>query len=324
LEPYFQNHSFKKANKREVILIVDDETSNRLLLNTYLKSAGYEVIVAKSGEEAIEMIRFDPPSAVILDVMLPKMNGFEVCKYLKESRETYFIPVILVTALRGNDERLKGSEVGADDFIAKPFNRIELLTRIKSLLRIKRLHETLHQKVDELEKTQKKLKQMAVTDGLTGLHNYRAFRNQLHMECSRSDRFGLPFSLLMLDIDHFKKYNDSFGHPNGDKVLRRFARLLYDNIREVDFLARYGGEEFVLILPGTDKNSAVTVSEKLRNLVEHCPFPHEKKSYAGRITMSAGIASYPLDTKDEDELIQLSDQALYKAKKNGRNCTATA
>jgi diguanylate cyclase (GGDEF)-like protein len=165
---------------------------------------------------------------------------------------------------------------------------------------------------------------MAVTDGLTGLHNYRSFRNQLHMECSRSDRFGLPFSLLMVDIDHFKKYNDSFGHPNGDKVLRRFARLLYESIREVDFLARYGGEEFVLILPGTDKNSAVTVSEKLRNLVERFPFPHEKKSYAGRITMSAGIASYPLDTKDEDELILLSDKALYKAKKNGRNCTASA
>ena len=120
------NHSLKKTNKREVILIVDDETSNRLLLHTYLKSAEYEVTIAKSGEEAIEMIRFDPPSAIILDVMLPKMNGFEVCKHLKQSRETYFIPVILVTALRGNDERIKGSEVVADDFIAKPLNRIEL------------------------------------------------------------------------------------------------------------------------------------------------------------------------------------------------------
>jgi diguanylate cyclase (GGDEF)-like protein len=318
------NPSEKKTGKRESILIVDDETSNRLLLSTYLKSAGYEVKIAKSGEEALSVVAFDPPSIVILDVLLPKMNGFEVCRQLKSSKTTYFIPVILVTALRGNEERIKGSEVGADDFIAKPFNRIELYTRIKSLLRIKRLHETLAQKVDELEKTQKKLKQMAVTDGLTGLHNYRAFRNQLHMECSRANRFELPFSLLMLDIDHFKKYNDFFGHPSGDKVLRKFARLLHENIREVDFLARYGGEEFVLILPGTEKNSAVLASEKLRKLVEAYPFSNENKARAYRITMSVGIASYPLDTRDEEELIQLSDKALYKAKKNGRNCTAIA
>ena len=179
----------------------------------------------------------------------------------------------------------------------------------------------LEQKIEELEKTKAKLRRLAVTDGLTGLFNYRAFRRQLHLEISRSDRFNLPVALLMMDIDHFKVYNDQFGHLNGDRVLKRFAKLLFENIRDVDCLTRYGGEEFALILPGTDKKSAKIVAEKLRRLVERSPFPMEKKLPKGRVTMSVGVASYPQDTKDEEAFIRLSDKALYKAKKKGRNRT---
>lgn len=307
--------------KQDFILIVEDETNNRYLLKTYLTSDGHAVKMAKSGEEALEMVAEEPPSVIILDILLPKMNGFEVCRRLKHSVNTSFIPIILVTALRGNKERIEGIEAGADDFINKPFNRVELLTRIKSLLRIKALNDALEQKVEELEKAKATLRKLAVTDGLTGLFNYRAFKRQLHLEISRSRRFGLPVSLLMMDIDHFKVYNDRFGHPNGDRVLKLFARLLYENVRDVDCLSRYGGEEFVLILPGTDKKSARIVAEKLRKLVEQFSFPLEKKLPEERVTMSVGVASYPQDTQDEEELIRSTDKALYKAKNTGRNRT---
>jgi len=311
----------QQAEKKDDILIVEDETNIRYLLETYLTSEGYGVRVARNGEEALKMVADNPPSAIILDILLPGMDGYEVCRRLKNSKSTDFIPIIMVTALRGNQERIQGTEAGADDFISKPLNRVELLTRIKSLLRIKRLHEALEQKIKELEIAETKLRKLAVTDGLTGLFNYRAFRQQLHLEVSRSQRFGLPVSLLMMDIDHFKMYNDHFGHPNGDRVLKYFAQLLHKNIREVDFLARYGGEEFVVILPGTDKKSAKIVGEKLRRPVEHYPFPFEKKLPTGIVTMSVGVASFPQDTQDEKELIRLADRALYKAKKGGRNRT---
>ncbi len=311
------------AERMDTILIVEDETNNRLLLKTYLTSDGYQVKIAKNGEEALRIVAEDPPSAIVLDVLLPNIDGFEVCRRLKSSEMTSFIPVIMVTALRGNEERVKGNEVGADDFVQKPFNRVEILTRIKSLLRIKGLHEALKQKVTELEKAKSKLRQLAVTDGLTGLYNYRAFRQQLHQEISRSKRFNLPVSLLIMDFDHFKVYNDLFGHPNGDKVLKLFAKRIYQNIRDVDCFARYGGEEFVLILPGTDKKSAKIVAEKIRQLVEKSAFPFEEQLPTKRITISVGVASFPQDTDDEEEFIKLTDKALYKAKKSGRNRIVT-
>ena len=316
-----QKTSSKVSKSRDFILVVEDETNSRLLLKTYLTSDDYNVKLARSGEEALEIAAAHPPSVIILDIILPGMNGYEVCKRLKHSIRTSFIPIILVTALRGNDERVQGIEAGADDFISKPFNRVELLTRIKSLLRIKALNDALEQKIEELEKAKAKLRKLAVTDGLTGLYNYRAFRRQLHMEIQRSKRFSLPVSLLMMDIDHFKVYNDRFGHLNGDRVLKRFAQILHENIREVDCLARYGGEEFALILPGTDKKSAKIVAEKVRRLVERSPFPMEKKLPKKRVTISVGVASYPEDTRDEEEFIRLSDTAMYRAKKSGRNRT---
>ena len=309
------------SNDSDIILIVEDDSNSRLLLKTYIHSEGYEVRMARSGEEALKIVAERQPSVIILDIILPGMNGYEVCRRLKHSIRTSFIPIIMATALRGNQERVQGIEAGADDFISKPFNRVELLTRIKSLLRIKALNDALEQKIEELEKTKSKLRKLAVTDGLTGLFNYRAFRRQLHLEISRSKRFNLPVSLLMMDIDHFKVYNDQFGHMNGDRVLKRFSKLLYDNIREVDCLARYGGEEFALILPGTEKKSAKIVAEKLRRLVERCPFPLEKKLPQGRVTISIGVAVYPEDTQDKEEFIRFSDKALYKAKKTGRNRT---
>ncbi len=325
MRPDVIRESSQNESKQDFILIVEDEPNSRYLLTTYLNNEGYSVKSTRSGEEVLKMVSDNSqPSVIVLDVMLPGMTGYEVCRHLKTSIHTSFIPIILVTALRGDKERIQGIEAGADDFISKPFNRVELITRIKSLLRIKALHEALEQKIEELEKTKAKLRKLAVTDGLTGLYNYRAFRGQLHLELSRSNRFQLPVSLLMMDIDHFKNYNDRYGHVNGDKVLKNFARLLQGNIRDVDCLARYGGEEFVLILPGTDKRSARLAAEKFRKLVMDAPFPHADPVSEGRVTISIGVASSPEDTNDEETLIRLTDNALYKAKNNGRNRTELA
>lgn len=304
-------------NRTEYLLIVDDKANNRLLLNTYLSAAGYTVQMARTGEEALALIEKKPPSLVLLDIRLPGLNGYEVCRRIKTSEKIGFIPVILITAMDEEEERLKGIESGADDFIIRPIHKLELLTRVKSLLRIKRLHEELQQKNIQLQ-------QMAITDGLTGLYNYPYFRKILRQEVLRSLRYGQPVSLLMMDIDFFKMYNDQFGHPQGDQILRQFALLLCKNIRQTDFLARYGGEEFALILPSTDKNSAHIVAEKLRKLVENAKFPLSQKMPFGRVTISIGVANVPQDAKEDERLIQLADQALYRAKREGRNRTILA
>jgi diguanylate cyclase (GGDEF)-like protein len=313
-----------RPDQPETILVVDDKANNRLLLQTYLESAGYRVRLTSSGEEAVRSITENAPSLVLLDVMLPGMNGYDVCRILKLSKSHRALPVVLVTALQGEEERVKGIEAGADDFIGRPIHRLELLTRVRSLLRIRRLHDELELKILELEKAKLQLQQLAVTDGLTGLYNYQYFKHKLQIEVARSRRHGLPVSLLMMDIDFFKLYNDHFGHPLGDRILRRFGNLLFEHVRQIDILSRYGGEEFALILPGTSKEGAMTVAEKLRTLIEKSYFPLSEKLPFGRVTMSVGAACFPDDASNEEELVRKSDEALYRAKKEGRNRSVAA
>jgi len=301
------------------ILIVDDDANSRLLLKTYLTAENYHVSTARSGEEALSFWKAHHFDLIILDVKLPGIDGYEVCRTVKGEDKGVFTPIVMATALRGNDSRIAGVESGADDFIGKPYNRVELTTRIKSLLRIRKLHRKLEEKVSELEAAREKLSKLAVTDGLTGLYNYRAFRHQLRLEVSRARRFHLPLSLLMIDIDHFKRYNDRFGHPVGDKLLRQFSRLIQGNLRDVDCSARYGGEEFVVILPGTDKQSAGKVAEKLRMLIEQAPFQGASQLPGKSVTISIGVAAFPDDGREEEQLIRLADTALYNAKNGGRN-----
>ncbi|MBN1153927.1 diguanylate cyclase [candidate division KSB1 bacterium] len=301
------------------ILIVDDIALNRKLQHAYLDAVGYDVIVAKDGVEALEKIKNESPDLILLDVMMPKMNGFEVCRELKNNEETRFIPVILVTALNEIENKIKGIEAGADDFISKPFNKLELLARVKSLLRIKHLHDELELKIKELEATQRKLYQLAITDGLTDLYNYRYFNEQLYRELTRAKRHNLSVSVIMLDIDFFKNFNDTHGHPAGDKVLKTIAKLLYTNIRKIDIAARYGGEEFAIVLVETNKESASIVANKIKKIVEDYPFLHQETQPNGKLTISAGVATFPDDTDDPDALIKIADNRLYKAKEQGRN-----
>jgi len=301
------------------VLVVDDIALNRKLQQAYLDAVGYDVILAKDGIEALEKIKLETPDLVLLDVMMPRMNGFDVCRELKNGNQTRFIPVILVTALNEIENKIKGIEAGADDFISKPFNKLELLARVKSLLRIKHLHDELELKIKELEATQRKLYQLAITDGLTDLYNYRYFNEQLFRELTRAKRHELKVSVIMLDIDFFKNFNDTHGHPAGDKVLKTIAKLLYTNIRKIDIAARYGGEEFAIILVETDKDAASVVANKIKKIIEDYPFLQQETQPNGKLTISAGVATYPDDTDDTDKLITIADMRLYKAKEQGRN-----
>ncbi len=307
------------ADKKRTILVVDDVPVNIQLLTTYLSSVGYNVISAQDGEDALRKLRSENPDLVLLDVMMPKMNGFQVCEQIKSDENTSFVPVIMVTALNELEDKIRGMEAGADDFISKPFNKLELLARVKSLLRIKFLNEELKEKVNQLEMAKEKLRQLAITDGLTGLYNYRYFREQLQHELDRARRHDLNISLIMLDIDFFKHYNDTHGHPAGDVVLRTIGSLLRENIRKIDVAARYGGEEFAVILVETDKASARVAAEKIRRIAETYPFLYAEHQPEGRLTVSMGVATFPEDGDDFESLVSTADKRLYKAKQSGRN-----
>ncbi|RKY92859.1 diguanylate cyclase response regulator [candidate division KSB1 bacterium] len=307
------------TKKEAKILVVDDIAINLELQKAYLTAAGYEVIEAKSGQEALQKVRDEKPDLILLDVMMPKMSGYEVCKILKNDPETQFIPIIMVTALTSVEDKIRGIEAGADDFISRPFNKTELMARVKSLLRIKFLQDQLHQRMQELSEARERLQQLAITDGLTGLFNYRYFREQLEHEINRAERHNLDVSLVMMDIDFFKYYNDRNGHLAGDEVLKHIANILCSNVRKIDIAARYGGEEFALILPETDKNSAVIVAEKIRKLIEDDPIPHEERQPNGKLTISMGVSNFPDDSRTAKGLIEIADRRLYNAKQAGRN-----
>lgn len=311
-------NSNKDTNKSK-ILVVDDVAVNVQLLTTYLSSVGYNVIAARDGQEALEKIPACSPDLILLDVMMPKFNGFEVCERIKNDEATRIIPVIMVTALNEIEDKIRATEAGADDFVSKPFNKLELLTRVKSLLRIKELHDELNAKVKELEQAKERLRQLAITDGLTGLYNHRYLKEHLEQELYRASRHLSEVSAVMIDIDHFKKYNDTYGHPAGDALLSAVARLLKENIRKIDIAARYGGEEFCLVLAETNKAAAVVVAEKMRKLVELSQFQPQEARVNGRVTISLGVATFPDDATSMNDLIAIADRRLYHAKQGGRN-----
>jgi diguanylate cyclase (GGDEF)-like protein len=306
-------------NNNAKILIVDDIPVNIQLLQTHLSTMGYEIVIAGNGEEALHQVENRKPDLILLDVMMPKMDGFQVCRILKNNEKTFHIPIILVTALNEIEDKIKGIEAGADDFITKPFNKLELLARVKSLLRIKSLHDQLQDKIKQLEQAKERLSELAVTDGLTGLFNYRYFRDYFLQELRRAKRHHSFVSLIMLDIDYFKHYNDTHGHLAGDEVLRTLAKLMVANLRNIDVAARYGGEEFALVLSETNKASAWIVAQKIKELVEKHEFASEETQPNGKLTVSMGIATFPDNGDSVEELVHVADQRLYRAKAGGRN-----
>src|SRR3954468_16686753 len=300
------------------ILIVDDHEDNIELLRARLEARGYEVFGANDGFAALETVERVCPDLILLDVMMPKMDGIEVVRRLKSNSRLPFIPVIMQTALDSTENKVEGLDAGADDYITKPINFAELEARVNSLLRIKKLQTEVRERGLEPKDLNETLKKISLTDGLTGIENRRSLEDRLKDMWSHSVRLHEPMALVMCDIDKFKLVNDNYGHQAGDAVLKEFARLLKDAAREIDRVGRYGGEEFLLILPGTVLDAAVTFAERLREKVENHTFSYEGGTL--RRTMSCGVAASPHPrVKDQEALVRASDEALYVAKETGRN-----
>ncbi len=293
------------------ILIVDDHEDNVELLRARLESRGYICVSARDGEEALERVAECAPDLMLLDLMMPRMDGFEVARRIKSNPDLPFIPIIVQTALDDVEHKVEGLTAGADDYITKPINFPELEARVHSMLRIKRLQ-------DALETANAQLTRLATTDGLTGLFNRGHIEERLREMFEHSLRLHEPLSCVMFDLDHFKAVNDSYGHQAGDAVLKQFAELITGVAREVDRVGRYGGEEFMVILPGTVLDSAVTFAERARLEVEQHLFRIEGATL--RRTVSCGVAGWPHPgIEHREHLVRSADDALYVAKALGRN-----
>lgn len=295
------------AIKNAHILIVDDDRSVRETMHEYVRNAGFNSQTAATAEEALDLIKKNNFHVVITDIILPGLGGLELTKTIKKNNQS---DVIVVTGYSDDYSYEEAINIGASDFVIKPVRLEELLLRLKRVLKERQLTE---ERVRMMEKLQK----LAITDGLTKLYNSRSFYSQLELEVDRFNRYRHPLSLLLLDIDHFKEYNDSWGHLEGDKVLVKFSQIIKSCLRANDSAYRYGGEEFTVILPETGGEEAKTVAQRIRKKLEDEKFnPQPGKDV--RITISIGVTQY--SPKEElSTFIQRADKAMYLSKQNGRN-----
>ncbi len=286
------------------ILVVDDNKLNLRLLQDILEDEKYKVYTTDSGFSVLEMAHNLKPDVILLDIMMPGMDGYDVCRLLKSDEEVMDIPVIMVTAkTEGNDLKI-AFEMGAADYIKKPFDELEIIARIHSVLRTKQSQDILKDK--------------ASRDGLTGIYNHALLIQLFEKEIKKQAISGGDVSFVMLDIDHFKKINDSYGHTIGDAVLMELAMILSTSIRDCDYVGRYGGEEFSIILTKMNSDDTYEWCEMLRKKIQNHKF------YAGdlliQVTVSMGFyCKSAKDTIGSYDMIKTSDEALYKAKQNGRN-----
>jgi two-component system cell cycle response regulator len=287
-----------------LVLIVDDHPDNVEVLQVRLDALGYRTACASDGETALEMVAQSPPDLILLDVMMPRMDGNEVARRIKADKSLPYIPIIMQTALDSTQSKVVGLDSGADDYVTKPINYAELQARMTAALRIKSLQD--------------KLSEMAITDALTGLFNRRHLDERLDEMFEHSARLREPLSVVMFDIDHFKKVNDTYGHQAGDEVLAQFAQLLKHSARDIDKIGRYGGEEFMVLLPGTVLDAGVTFAKRARQEVETHQFEYE--GGALKCSISAGVSSFPHPkVHTRQQLVKSADDALYVAKTTGRN-----
>jgi two-component system cell cycle response regulator len=299
------------------VLIIDDADSVRYhIISTLKKVALFEHYrEARDGIDGFKSLLAAKTDLIICDLEMPRMDGFKFMQMVNSREDLRDIPIIMLTGREDRDLKIKGLEQGACDYVTKPFDAGELVARVKVQLKIKALQ-------DELKRSNELLKELSNTDPLTHLYNRRYLTKVLSSELIRAKRYSESLSFIILDIDHFKKVNDAYGHQNGDTVLSAVAEVVQAGRRCYDIAARYGGEEFVLVLPGTTLAGGITVAERLREDVRAISFkpPLEQLS----ITISLGVATFPsAQIEDEDSLIRQADEALYRAKQNGRNRVET-
>lgn len=301
------------------VLVAEDEAVSRRFLEKMLSKEGFEVTAVENGREALDCMkdRFYP--LVITDWNMPEMDGLELCRAIREYPFPGYVFIVMVTHRDALGDLIRGMEAGADDYVCKPFNRIELVARLRAGKRVLHLERTLKEANQRLEES------LAV-DPLTGSYNRGYLMERLPGELARARRYARPLSLVMSDIDHFKSVNDRMGHQAGDEVLRQFVNRLSRGIRrELDWVARYGGEEFLIVLPETNAEDADHAAERLRAMVSKCAFLVEGTPVP--VTASFGVSGVEngsrADRLSPENLIRDADECLYQAKQQGRNRVAT-
>ncbi|MCI0470948.1 MAG: diguanylate cyclase [Candidatus Aminicenantes bacterium] len=291
------------------ILVVDDEENFRSTLRDFLSENNYRVFEAGNGVQALAVLETEEIDLVISDMRLPRMDGITFTHKVKERRHD--LPVIVMTAYASIESAVEAMKAGATDFITKPFKFAHILFIIERAMETKHLRE--------MAGKSEYYKELSNLDGMTDLYNYRFFKEMLKLEIERHKRYNRSLTLLMIDIDDFKRINDTYGHLVGDHVLRQVAELLKKSIRSHDLVARYGGEEFTVILPETLEEEAIKVGSRIVSAIHEHPFNVMEKDTSDRISVTVGLASFPKNAAEPEQLIENSDQALYEGKNAGKN-----
>jgi len=298
------------------ILIVDDsKETRREIIRTLRKDESFDrFFEAGNGLQALRVLSDEKVDLILTDIIMPEMDGFKLIETIRKDERLYDIPMILLTVRSELEDRVKGLELGAWDFLVKPVHPIELNVRVATMLRLKGLQDKLKTRIQQLER-------LSIIDELTGLYNKKYLIEFLRREENRSKRFGFMLSCIMMDVDHFKKINDTHGHLGGDRVLKELGSLLGEMIRSYDFAARYGGDEFTLVLPQQkDSKGALDLASRIRQAIENHSFGPSASRRPIHVTVSMGLATVmPGHAADTEKILEQADKALYKAKAEGRN-----
>jgi two-component system cell cycle response regulator len=301
------------------ILVVDDDPETARLLRTWFRGQPYEILEARDGAAGLEAAARERPHLILLDLKMPVLDGHEVARGLKREPTTNGIPVILLSAVNTIEAKVEAFAAGVDDYVVKPFAFEEVDARIRAMLRKRELYRQKDNLARNLQATNARLNDLLQVDEKTGLQTFRDFQRHLAQEWLRAQRYGMPLSLVMLDLDDFKRVNDTLGHPAGDRALKEFATLVRGGARATDVPARFGGEEFAIILPHTTGTMAALVAERIVAAVREFVFLGE--DMPTRLTVSGGVATFPShpDINSPDALVRAADRALYRAKEQGKN-----